>query len=480
MKTIKYIFSVMVLVVTVFAFSSCEKPDNINPKAATEVPAEVLFSSAEVALVNQVNNMSVNYNTTRLLVQYWQETTYFNEARYNFSDRNIPDNYSAALYRDAIMDFKEAKRLLNEKTLTLASDKAQRDNQVAIADILQVYAFQVAVDAFGDMPYSEALLGLDDTYPAYDDAATIYADLLARLTADIATLDASEGSYGSADFIYGGDVTLWKKFAASLKLRVGMRLADVNPTAAKAAVESAYAAGVFDAEDESGILYYSGIYPYVNTIYSGFFVDGRKDYIPTNTLVDYMKAMDDPRLPLYFTQYDGEYVGAIAGLDGAQSYNNYSNFADRFFQPDFEAILIDYVETEFLLAEAAQRGWSVGGTAEDYFNNAVTESILYWEGTADQAADYLAANPYNAANWKESIGMQKWLALYNRGVEAWAEWRRLDYPILNVPEGMVYGDIPSRMPYPFNEIKNNKSNYVAASSAIGGDDMRTKLFWDVN
>ena len=78
----------MVLVIA-FATTSCEKLDNINPKAAAEVPAEVLFSNAEVALVNQVNSMSVNQNTTRLLVQYWQETTYFTEARYNFSGRNI-------------------------------------------------------------------------------------------------------------------------------------------------------------------------------------------------------------------------------------------------------------------------------------------------------------------------------------------------------------------------------------------------------
>lgn len=478
MKTIKYIFSVLVLVIA-FAFTSCEKIDNINPKAAAEVPANTLFSNAQVALVNQVNNMSVNYNTTRLLVQYWQETTYFSEARYDFSSRNIPDNYSTALYRDVIMDLKEAKILLEAKELVLASDIAQRDNQVAIADILQVYAFQVAVDAFGDMPYSEALLGLADATPAYDDAATIYTDLLARLTADIATLDAAQGSYGSADFIYGGDVTLWKKFAASLKLRVGMRLADKNPTAAKAAVESAYAAGVFTSQSESGILYYPGVYPHVNTIYIGFSVDGRLDYIPTNTLIDLMKSLGDPRLSLYFTQKDGTYVGAVAGADAAATYSAYSHFADRFFQPEFEAILIDFVETEFLLAEAAQRTWSVGGTAENYFNNGVKESILYWEGTEADANAYLAANPYNATNWKQSIGTQKWLALYNRGVEAWAEWRRLDFPVLNTPTGMVYTDIPKRMPYPFNEVKNNKDNYIAASAAIGGDDWRTKLFWDI-
>lgn len=479
MKTMKYIFSVMVVVVAFATFSCTKLPDNINPKAATEVPVNTLFSNGEVALVNLINSMSVNNNTTRLLVQYWQETTYFTEARYDFSGRNIPDNYSAALYRDAIMDLQEAKNILNAKEFS-GGLAVQRDNQVAIADVLQVYAFQAAVDAFGDMPYTDALMGIDDASPAYDDAATIYSDLLARLTADIAILDASQGSYGSADFIYGGDVALWKKFAASLKLRVGMRIADVNATAAKAAVESAYSAGVFTSQDESGILYYPGVSPHVNTIYSGFFVDGRKDYIPTNTIIDYMVALNDPRLPLYFTEMDGGgYLGAVAGADAAATYANYSHFADRFFAPDFEAILIDYVEVQFLLAEAAQRTWSVGGTAESYFNNAIKESVLYWEGTADAADTYIAANPYNAANWKESIGTQKWIALYNRGVEGWAEWRRLDFPILNVPTGMVYGDIPVRMPYPFNEIKNNKVNYEAASAAIGGDNWRTKLFWDV-
>ncbi|MBN2237721.1 MAG: hypothetical protein JW729_09175, partial [Bacteroidales bacterium] len=94
MKTMKYIFSVMVVVVAFATFSCTKLPDNINPKAATDVPVNTLFSNGEVALVNIINSMSVNNNTTRLLVQYWQETTYFTEARYDFSGRNIPDNYS--------------------------------------------------------------------------------------------------------------------------------------------------------------------------------------------------------------------------------------------------------------------------------------------------------------------------------------------------------------------------------------------------
>jgi hypothetical protein len=177
------------------------------------------------------------------------------------------------------------------------------------------------------------------------------------------------------------------------------------------------------------------------------------------------------------------YWGAVAGLNGAQSYNNYSHFAPRFFEATFEAIIIDYVEVEFLLAEAAARGYSVSGTAEEHYNNAVEASILYWGGTATDASDYLALPDvaYSTAtgDYKQKIGTQKWIAFYNRGVEAWAEWRRLDYPVLNVPEEMTYEDIPVRMIYPYDEGELNGDNYEAASTAIGGDTPQTRIFWDI-
>jgi len=105
-----------------------------------------------------------------------------------------------------------------------------------------------------------------------------------------------------------------------------------------------------------------------------------------------MLELGDPRLPFYFTQYEGEYIGAIPGLDGAQSYNNYSNFTPRFFEPGFEAILIDYVEVEFLLAEAAERGF-IAGTADAHYANAITSSVVYWGGDETMAADYIATVP---------------------------------------------------------------------------------------
>jgi hypothetical protein len=461
----------------------------VNPKAPTEVPVSTLFTNAQVALFNQVDDNNVNRNTTRLIVQYWQQTTYFDESRYLFQDRQIPDNYVVEFYRDVLMDFKRAKDILAEND---GGDPAQRDRQVAVIDILMAYAYLTVVDAFGDLPYTEALQLNDNITPAYDNAASIYDAEIANLKAALGVLAGGGSTWGGADVVYGGDAGLWRKFGASLLLRAGMRLADASETKAKEAVTAAVNAGVFTDESEAGFLYWNGIFPYVNAIYNAYLVDNRKDYLPTNTIIDLMANQDgmihdlggvDPRLDKYFIEGpEGGYIGAVAGLDGAQSYQLFSQFQAIFFEATFPAMLIDYIEVEFLLAEAAQRGFGVSGSAEDHYNNAVTASIVFWGGTEAEASTYLGYSgvSYDAAKWKERIGVQKWIAFYNRGIEAWAEWRRLDFPKLNVPEGMVYNDIPKRMPYPYNEKLQNQANYDAAADAIGGDDQRTPLFWDKN
>lgn len=479
MKTLKYL-TIVLVVITGITINSCDLPDNIDPKAATDVPVETVFANALVSFVNAVDNSSVNVNVSRLFAQYWTETTYFDEARYNLQDRGIPDSYSSAFYKDVLMDLQEVRNIINETEASGAQAKINA-NQLAIVEVLEVYSYQVLVDAFGNVPYSEALMGSENSSPKYDDARTIYADLLTRITNAINAFDTSADGFGSADLLFHDDVAMWKKFAASLKARIGIRLADVDATAARNAVESAVAAGVFD-EGEGAIFEYLGVVPHVNTIFNHFSVDGRKDWLPANTIVNKMISLDDPRLNDYFTTYNGEYLGATYGLNGAQTYANFSHFADPFFEADFPAIILDYTEVEFILAEAAQRGWNVGGTAEQHYDNAVTSSILYWGGTQEEADAYLAQPEvsYNAANWKMLVGTQKWIALYNRGVEAWAEWRRLDFPVLNIPEGMTYEDIPVRMPYPYDEEELNPEQYEAAVAAMGGDTMQIPIFWDVN
>jgi hypothetical protein len=479
-KKIQYLALILIVLA-----ASCELPDNVDPKNPKDVSPDTEFTNAELSLANLLGNISVNFNISRLLTQYQSEVTYVTESRYNFQDRQIPDAYSGVLYRDVLMSLKDVKRILDEKVVVLEASVKQKKNQLATGEILSVYAYQVLVDAFGNVPYTEALQGAANSRAKYDDAFTIYKDLLVRLDAAIADLDPGYDNYGEADILYNGDITLWMKFAASLKLRIGMRLADVPGANSAKIISEALSTGVFTNQSESAILTYLGITPNVNSYYTEFVLNARKDYCPTQTLVDLMNTLNDPRRPVWFTPYpeDGVYLGLPYGKSGASSYSKFSHFAEKIrIDPKYPVIICDYVEVEFLLAEAAERNLGGVTDAESHYNNAILNSMKYWGVSDEDAAAYLAqpAIAYSTASgtYKEKIGTQKWLGLFDRGVESWAEWRRLDFPVLNPPEGKTYSDIPVRMPYPYNENKMNKANYESASAAIGGDEVTTKLFWD--
>ncbi|HUX58870.1 MAG TPA: SusD/RagB family nutrient-binding outer membrane lipoprotein [Bacteroidales bacterium] len=477
MKIYKYI---IILLLSGGLFS-CELPDNLNPKMAAVVPASSIFTMAQVQLVEQVNSIDQNQNISRLLAQYNSQTTYYGESQWNFYDRGLPDEMWETLYRDVLLDFKEARRLID---LDISLTTQVKANQKAIIDIMEVYAYHVLVDCNGDIPYTEALSGRDNPTPAYDDAATIYADLISRLTADAAALDNTHPSIGEADVMYNGDVDSWSRFANSLQIRLAMRIADVSPALSESAAEAAISRGVFTDQSESAVLVYFGITPHVNSVYNYIIQQGRRDFVASNTIIDTMNAINDPRRSYYFTTVDGEYIGGNYGYRNV--FGQCSHFASEIKEPDYPAILLDYVEVEFLLAEAAARGYDVGGGSEvSHYNDAVTQSILAWGGTNAEASTYLSQTEIGystgstAGDFRKKIGLQKWIALYNRGLEGWAEWRRLDSPIFNIARNKTIDDIPMRMPYPYNEDNLNLANYNAGSAAIGGDLVSTKLFWDI-
>ena len=476
--------AVLLLAVLVTA---CELPDNLDPKAATSVPIGTIVTNAQVALANNMDAISVNININRMVSQYTTEVTYTDEARYNFGDRQIPDSYWNAYYRDVLKDLSEAKMLYAEETGNEAAIKA-RDNKLAILEILEVYTYQTLVDTWSNVPYSEALGGLENSSPVYDDAATIYNDLIRKLDDAIAKLAANvdAGSFGSEDVYFSGDVAMWVKAAASMQLRLGVRLGDVNSTLAKSVVEGAISRGLLE-DGESWQLVYTGVTPHVNAIYDAYTVDQRKDFVPANTLIDLLAVMADPRLPLYASPIPGtdgvipdDYRGMEYGIEGGGAYQEFSHFSDPMFAADFPAIFIDHAEVQLLLAAAAGYGFTTPMSAQEHYDAGVTASVVSWAGDAADATAYLAAaGAYDAANWKTSIGTQLWLAVYNRGNEGWNYWRQFDAPTFNPPEGMTANDIPLRWPYPFNEADLNGASYSAAVSAIGGDNVRSQLFWDV-
>jgi hypothetical protein len=468
--------------------SSCELSDNIDPKAATTVPEEVLLTNALRDGLAHIDNMSQNVNVGRFLCQYSSQVQYTDPSRYSFSDRQIPDGYWNTSYL-VLRDLMEVRGLLDAYPAGSADFNLEIGNKKAIVDVMEVLMYQNLVDYFGDVPYSEALGGFDNKTPAYDDARTIYDDLQARLTADIAALNAGAdaGSWGSEDLVFGGDPSMWRAFAATLKLRMGMRLVEVDRAKAQSEVSAAIAAGPL-APGESVQLPWVGVTPHVNTIYQVFVVDNRNDYCPSKTIIDIMLNLNDARLPAYFTQVDTStevgvekwvYNGLPYGLVANSGYSQISHYSDAMFLPDFPATFACNAEVEFLLAEAAARGLTVDGlSAQEHYEAGIAESHALWGVEMDPA--YLTGSDvaWDAARAKELIGIQKWLALYNRGNEGYATWRCFDWPVLAEAEELTYADIPMRMPFPYNEPSRNFDSYTAAAAAIGGDNVRTLLFWD--
>lgn len=486
MKKQAYIISV-VTIATVFTISSCKKDLtdlNKNPKVATNVQGQPLFSNAEKAFADIMTTPNVNNNIFEFIAQYWAATTYPQESRYDLGNRNIPQNWWTIIYRDVIADLQRSIELMSEEQkdpTLLPEQQVAYKNRLAIAKIFKAYVFSVLVNTFGDIPYTESLQGDANPTPAYDDANTVYYALLDSVAEGISQLDVTGSSFDDADLIYNGDVNKWYKFANSIRLKLGIIIADSDPARSKMEVEAAATAGVFESNSDNAIFRYLEAPPNVNPIWTNLVQSGRNDFIPANTLVNKMNDLDDPRRPFYFSQDpNGGYSGGIYG--SGNTFTNFSHVSDKMLEPDFPSVIMDYEEVEFYLAEAVERNMNVGGTAEEHYNNAVTASVLYWGGTQQQASSYLAQPEVNYATapgpWKQKIGTQSWIGFYPRGFDAWTQWRRLDYPNLQKPASAIT-DIPVRYTYPSNEQNLNAANYQSASAAIGGDAVTTKLFWDI-
>jgi hypothetical protein len=447
---------------------------NNDPKHPTTVPASALFTYAQRQLASTLASADTYTNTFRLFEQQWQETTYITESNYDIKDNAIPDVQWKALYTDVLENFEQSKQRLPE----YVTDATVSKNDAAIIDIMEVYTWHYLVTTYGNVPYSAALSA--GIVPKFDDAATVYKDLLKRLDTDIANLSTSAGSFDAADMVYGGDVSQWEKFANTMKLKMGMTISDYDAALAKTTVESAVAAGIFTSNTDNAAFTFASTYPNTNPIWVDLVQSGRQDFVAASTIVDALKANNDPRLSQFFTvDANGDYSGGIVGKKN--SYGAFSKPSTTITAPDYPGLLLDYSETEFNLAEAVERGFNVGGAAQDHYNNAVTASIMFWGGSATDATTYLANPAVNYATatgtYKQKIGTQKWIALYNRGWDAWTENRRLDYPQL-VPPPTAVSDFPVRMTYPVVEQNVNGANYAAAAAAIGGDAVTTKLFFD--
>lgn len=459
--------------------------DNVNndPNVAYNMSPEPLITYAEKELSDYMNTPSVNENNFRLTMQYWQEATYVSESNYNFTARNVSNNVWADNYVNVLNNLNKAKELIEQYQPTppeLSGWPAKKQNQLAIIDILMVYTFQTLADTFGDIPCSQALNNDKFPLPAYDNDMQIYENLISRLKIDINNLQEGKGSFGSGDILYAGDIGKWQKLGNSLLLKLGIAIADVNPTLAQSSINTAVSGGVITDKSQNALFRYQAETPNFNPLFENLANSGRDDFFGGKPFVDFLNETSDPRRSKYFQDVDGAYLGQVIGLPGI--FSDFSAPGLFAYIPVTPGNLMTHTEVAFYLVEAAAR-FGIGGNPEILYKNAVQASFLEWDLSSQDAQNYLSGHPYNPSNWKKSIGEQAWVAMYNQPVISWNFFRRLDYPVLQAPPTAVAnaeGKVPVRLQYPTLEATTNGTNYAKAATAIGGDKLTTKVFWDIH
>lgn len=501
MKTMQLKFYILGAVLILI--SACTKnfeEINKNPNAATTISVDYLFSHSQLKTAtsgdNGYENWRANLIYSECMIQHMASTE-----GYWVGDKYFYDpGYSASLFDKAYTN--ELKDLIS--VLDSTKDNAALANKYAAARIWKVVIFQRLTDLYGDIPYSEAGMGYDKQIfsPKYDAQSDIYADMLNELDQACSSFDASKETFGSADLVYGGDVDKWKRFGYSMMLRLAMRESKVDPSNAQTWAQKAIAGGVMQSNDDNCFIAMADGPTQLNQNGNSIALSQGEPTTPeggprlSQTFVDSLKNYNDPRLRVYGELPDGntnpaDQKGLPPGSDAitAPDLSIYTRpnlttvgllSAPMYFQT--------YAEVEFMLAEAAVRGWGASDAASHY-NAGVTAALLYVNnyGPAvpiDQSEvdAYLAAKPYNPnGDQLNQINTQYWLATFLNGYEAFANWRRCGYPLLipvNYPGNVTNGTIPRRLQYPQNEYSNNPDGIASALSRQGPDLLTTRVWWD--
>lgn len=448
---------------------------NTDTKNPTDVPGNYVFSNVEYTLSYHMTTNNVNVGIFNMMAQYITETTYDDEANWNLANRKIADNFFRRVYSD-LNQLKTAKNLIAKENAIGDEAIAVQKNRIAIIDMLMAYMYQVSVDIWGDVPYSESL-DPDNPHPVYDDDAAIYDSLITNVQNDLSTMDATYGSFGSADFFYNGDVAQWKKFGNALLIKLAINLYDADASTASTIIANA-ADKTFASVDDGAYFPFTQSSPYYNPIYEDFVASGRSDFVITKTFLDNVDTILDTRLLEEVDTTGGVqyYHGGPYGDNN--SFSAYAHVGSKLLAPDFKGLILTDDEVLFYLAEAAAKGVTLPKTAAEYYNDAVTASFEFW-GAGDPTV-YLTAHPYTDV---KSVALESWRANFMKGLVGWTTYRRVDGAIPLVmpptpPQGVTA--IPVRFTYPINEQTLNADQYNAAATAIGGDKLSTKIFWDKN
>jgi len=500
--------------------------DNLNEYTAEEL--------AKMALIDEQANFR-NFSYEGIYNDYQRTTNLFHDFYSGYFSNNKPSfnnstpNYA---YNDGWMknrwnhfyqDRMKEYRLLSKKLKNVDHASGKYKNAYYMTQINMCFLASLMTDTYGDMPFSIFLDKEDPTEMVYDTQEKIYDLLFKRLTTASRSIEPGASSFlftDNADNCYNGDEDKWRKFANTLRLRLALRISNVDPARAKLEGEAAIADGVMTSNADN-----------MKTVPLNFFGNGGNENV--HSLVGFMwmdvcmcKDLEehyygmtkdnslDPRCSkLWFkpTPYDLlaqgiedddpllKYAGRPSGEDSEQHASESVSILKSkgsVMDPDYwwsykqESVWLGYAECNFLLAEAALREWSgTTRTVKEYFEEGITQSMAYYLINPNAITNYInklkiyenGGDPFATGTREqqlEQIITQKWLAMFPNGAEGWAEFKRTDYPRLhnvakNVSSDVENGYFIKRIQYPVSEHDKNFNNIPE------NDRQDKKLWWDV-
>lgn len=477
---------------------------NTNPDAYATAPITNM-------LANGIEEMSVNWGDELSRLTDWSGymvASYDNEKFQYYPTNNEFGNkwYQTYMLHSQLDDIVER-----------TNQEESKNNQNA-AKLLQQFMFFLTVDAFGDCPYSEAGQAVKDGLsikPKFDKDIDVYHGIAAALKeiADSWAAGLGEDDLGSGDLLYDGNVKNWQRWCNSLRLRLAMRLANMDSEIAASKATFAEILGnpdkypIIETCAQNCYFWWSGSSNYRERWYNNK-LTRPVDYVMGQVMVDLLKNNNDPRLYTICKPAvaDGEYRGVLHGANGQYNglgFDQISQCADMYygdaagFSPYFRA-----AETWFLIAEAAMKGWTNKYSAKDAYEKAIACSMEDNDIDADATAEYLAgAGAFN--NTEKQLYTEEWVALFKQSQEAWTLIRRTGYPtelfeevtyatgvkcaqypgernVWGYGATAVHNDLPFRFPYPNNEFLYNEDNVKAASEGIVDYCWGKRLCWAKN
>ena len=468
-----------------FSSTSCSKDEfldvNQNPNSPLVVGLPVLLTGT--LLTTGFANANDLGRVTSLLVQHTagianQPATY---DVYNIRG-SFDNQWNGELYNGSLVNTKLLIDLAGQKSSPAYS---------GIAKLVQAYNFALTTDLYGDIPYSQALLGLANLTPRFDKQEDIYKGNTAKgikslfdLVKDgLADLDKTSALKPSAadDPVYGGDLTKWKQMGNSLLLKLANTISKKEPALAGSIIAQAAAGAIATNANDFQVPFGTST-TNLNPLYQYNFVTRPDDQMLSQRLLDSMNVRKDPRLPIYFnttpantsattttlgifTGYQNGSPNAVPVRANRSRYNTYIRGAAG----EAPVRLLTNFQRLFILAESAVQGLPgftlpAGTTAQSLYQSAIRASMTKAGVTDADVTAYFAANPRvallssDATLAQNQIITQKWIAWVGNGYEAYNDYRRTGFPRLAVVQNAAGDDpatIPRRIPYPNSELNAN-------------------------